>query len=49
MPWNAIAECIDPSTFAYEAGAEAEGSFTRLTGRYVSIKPITSRLTTEVD
>jgi hypothetical protein len=38
MPWNAIAQCIDPSTFAFQAGAVAEGSFTRLTGRYVSTK-----------
>ena len=37
MPWNAIAQCIDPSTFTFQAGAVAEGSFTRLTGRYVSI------------
>ena len=38
MPWNAIAGCIDPSNFAFQAGAVAEGSFTRLTGRYVSAK-----------
>jgi hypothetical protein len=38
MPWNAIAECIDPSTFAFEAGPVAEGSFTHLTGRHVSTK-----------
>jgi hypothetical protein len=38
MPWDAIAKCIDPSTFVFHAGAVAEGSFTRLTGRYVSIK-----------
>lgn len=37
MPWNAIAECIDSSTFAFEAGALAEVSFTRLTGHYVSM------------
>ena len=38
MPWNAIAQCIDPSTFAFQAGAVAEASFTHLTGRYVSSK-----------
>jgi hypothetical protein len=37
MPWSAVAECINPSTFAFEAGAVAEGSFTRLTGHFVSI------------
>ena len=36
MPWNAVAECINPSTFAFEAGAVAEGTFTRLTGHFVS-------------
>lgn len=40
VPWNAIAECIDPSTFVFEAGALAEGSFTRLTGHYARITPI---------
>lgn len=42
MPWNAIAECIDPSTFIFQAGDVAEGAFTRLTGHYVSEKPIVS-------
>jgi len=36
MPWSAVAKCINPSTFAFEAGAVAEGSFTRLTGHAVS-------------
>jgi hypothetical protein len=43
MPWNAIAECIDPKTFVFEAGALAEASFTRLTSYCVSINPITYR------
>ncbi|KAM0719262.1 hypothetical protein Q7P37_005167 [Cladosporium fusiforme] len=34
MPWNAIAACINASTFKLEAGAATEGDFTRLTGRY---------------
>lgn len=38
MPCNAIAQCIDSSTFAFQADASAEGSFTRLTGRYVSVE-----------
>jgi hypothetical protein len=38
MPWSAVAECINSSTFAFEAGAVAEGSFARLTGHYVSIR-----------
>lgn len=37
MPWSAAAQCIDPSTFAFEAGPAAEAFFTRLTGHYVSI------------
>jgi hypothetical protein len=36
MPWNAIAACIHPSTFNFEAGAAAEGTFARLTGHHVS-------------
>jgi hypothetical protein len=36
MPWNAIAKCINPSTFGFEAGAASEGAFTHLTGHYVS-------------
>jgi hypothetical protein len=35
MPWSAVAECINHSTFAFEAGAVAEGSFTRSTGHAV--------------
>ena len=42
MPWNAVAECINPSTFAFEAGAVAEGSFTRLTGHFVSLETSSS-------
>lgn len=38
MPWNAVAECVNASSFAFEAGAAAEGSFTRLTGRFVSFE-----------
>jgi hypothetical protein len=36
MPWSAVAECINPSTFVFETGPVAEGSFTRLTGHAVS-------------
>lgn len=37
MPWSAVAEYINPSTFAFEAGPVAEGSFNRSTGHYVSV------------
>jgi hypothetical protein len=46
IPWDAIAECINPSTFVFEAGAVAEGAFTRLTGHYVSTTLITGEIIT---
>lgn len=45
MPWGAVAECINPSTFAFEAGAVAKGSFARLTGHYVSLGTCLSSFT----
>ncbi|KAK3681210.1 hypothetical protein LTR37_020924 [Vermiconidia calcicola] len=32
MPWQAANDCINSATFGYEAGAEAEKDFTRITG-----------------
>jgi hypothetical protein len=49
MPWSAVAECINPSTFAFEAGAVAEGSFTRLTGHYVSVEELSMYFTVLIE
>ena len=40
FPWNAIAQCIDSSTFAFRAGNGAEVNFKRLTGHHVSASSI---------
>jgi hypothetical protein len=45
IPWSEVAECINPSTFAFEAGAVAEGSFTRLTGHFVSVRMAMTSMT----